>query len=195
MVPSIVHILSIFEYLPMIPNYPGVIKRTISGNTSRIASILPYNIVSIAIKFFLTPLKTNERPLKINGWFRCIFLYFIRPFKKGTFVIFQGCKSRDLGRMMIWRFERRYPSVGAMSDNCNTAKLPQTASKQFLGVGGVYMDPNKTLPKRPAAMQVFGRLGTTNFLLVDIDSFSRHPIVRWVPSLELVTVEPFQEYV
>jgi len=123
-----------------------------------------------------------------------VFPTEIRPFKKGTnSFVFRGDIIQRSGD---WRFERRYPLSWSDVDNwyCNTAKLPQTASKQFLGLE-VYLDPDKTLPKRPAAMQVFGRLGTTNFLLVDIESFSRHPIVRWVPSVELVTVGPFQEYV
>ena len=36
-----------------------------------------------------TPLKTNECPLKINGWFRCI-PYWNSSFKKGTCIRFQG---------------------------------------------------------------------------------------------------------
>ena len=38
----------------------------------------------------VTPPKTNECPLKINGWFRCIS-YWNSPFLGDDFVHFQGC--------------------------------------------------------------------------------------------------------
>ena len=44
-------------------------------------------------RYFFTStraLKTNSRPLTINGWFRCIFLLKVRPFLWDEFVHFQG---------------------------------------------------------------------------------------------------------
>ncbi len=68
-------------FLPIFGSTPNLTWGNVRSNHSKSSKSAPAKIITFTIVVLLgyNPLKTNECPLKINGWFRCI-PYWNSPF-------------------------------------------------------------------------------------------------------------------